>query len=916
MPTIGVATYGIVRGPAGDGITPGERDKIDEAVAAANDLEVALPQVDQAREDAQLAAGQAAGDRAAAEAARIANETALSAYDRRVLYKSAFSTLDGWVSETTGRATVSVSGGALRMQGVAGQSAAAILRRSPYLTMFSGRAIRITVSITATSPTLQVRPRVRWRNAAGEIVGPVFADNKSGWAAGVATLQSWDLQSPGDGYTEVEIALQFSNYAANPAYEVINSVMVEDATIDSRLPKAVESETIRAAQSMVTLGLNRLKTGDLLWKPAGSDAVLTTADGRGWIPSGAVTPEHFGAVGDADETAMTGTDDTLALRLAMEWCARNRRWLVLTSKYMRDNSTLTLSPSIGGMDLRIRGDAGNAIICPDTSTARRDALVLASAAPPRDVTLRGVNFVGPWSQGVTADGSNFLSGQWIRELDIDGCTFTGSKRGAVGCTGPTGTFAYRARIRNCKFSMNATGGGGIRNCKICMVDGNHFEYGWDDYVGVHNDDGEYTLDRIHIVTNNTFYQCQGICASGGASTTISNNRFSMCFGRAIGVFGWATFHSLTITGNVIENMFNQELMSGVLVPRSDAIYVTLQTAVNNLGLPGYEWESNGAGGVQTPYGNYYKVGRTEGVGTKTRAASPMHSVLIDGNVITRTLPPAASWSEYGLPQQIRTRLGPYTGEITRAMMLDRGIRFEGGSRGCRISNNIVDGAAVCIDASEYQVGETAPVSNHKALSIVGNTLRNFSDSAIRFFGVSGDAAISLNEFDGDPLFESASRNADGTWNFSGAAACGALYGSDASNLALSVYGNSFRNLRRIVEGSIPQASFSDNRLFCDPVSDDEAAGNIGIGGFGGSISRVGQLIVEQGNPALPNFGRVTSRALHASSAVPSTGKYARGHFVRNLAPTPDGSGAVITGWLRLTTGSGHVLGTDWRAIVA
>lgn len=74
MPTIGMATYGIVRGPAGDGITPGERDKIDEAVAAANDLEAALPQVDQAREDARAAAGQASGDRAAAEAARTAAE--------------------------------------------------------------------------------------------------------------------------------------------------------------------------------------------------------------------------------------------------------------------------------------------------------------------------------------------------------------------------------------------------------------------------------------------------------------------------------------------------------------------------------------------------------------------------------------------------------------------------------------------------------------------------------------------------------------------------------------------------------------------------------------------------------------------------------------------------------------------------
>lgn len=872
--------------------------------AAASAAEQAAPAAAAAAFDAAQPRIDAATDIAANNAAA----TVLTSYEKKVLYTSDFSSLDGWLSESAARITASAVAGSMRIQAVAGQTSPGFVRRDAYLTRFSGSILRVSATFTAESATLLIRPRIRFRNSAGNII-EISGAEKGGWIPGQPVTQMWDIGSPGPDYTEVQVSLRIANYAANPAIEVLNSIRVEDSTIENRLPKRTEFSTIAEAQGGVTLGYTSIKTGDLLWQLSNIDPVLTTGDGRKWIPADPVTPQHFGAVGNADPITFAGTDDTIPLRRAMEWTARNNRWLVLNRKYLRDNTTLTLQPSIGGLDLRIRGEAGNAIVCPDGASVRRDALVLSSTARPRDVALHGLNFVGPWTQG-TQVGSNFVSGQWVRDLDINECSFTGSRRGAVGCTGPTSSFAYRARIRNSHFSMNATGGGDIRNTKICFVDGNHFEYAWDDVVGIHNDDGQYTLDRIHIVTNNTFYQCQGVCASGGASTTIANNRFSMCFGRAIGVFGWATFHSLSITGNVIENMFNQEFMSGVLVPRSDAIYVTLQNAVTKLGLSGFEWETDGGGRIISPYANNYKIGRTEGQGTIVRAASPMHSVLIDGNVITRTLAPSPSWASYGLPNPIRTRLGVYTGEITRGMMLDRGIRFEGGSRGCRISNNIVDGAVVCLDASEYIVGQESPVSNHKALSISGNTFRNFANSGVRLFGVTGDADVFGNTFDGDPLFENASRNADGTWNFAGTSACGALYGSDSVNMNVVVHSNNFRNLRRIVEGALPNCLFTGNFVYCDPVSDVDA-GNVGIGDFGGSIARIGTLIVELGNPSLPDFGRIASSSLVSATSVPSSGKYARGHVVKALAPTKDASGRVITGWLRLTTGSGHALGSDW-----
>lgn len=54
-----------------------------------------------------------------------------------------------------------------------------------------------------------------------------------------------------------------------------------------------------------------------------------------------------------------------------------------------------------------------------------------------------------------------------------------------------------------------------------------------------------------------------------------------------------------------------------------------------------------------------------------------------------------------------------------------------------------------------------------------------------------------------------------------------------------------------------------------------------------------------------------------SSSVPVSGSYTAGDFVENTASssyTADGNNMVLFGWKRITTGSGHVLGTDWLAI--
>lgn len=53
----------------------------------------------------------------------------------------------------------------------------------------------------------------------------------------------------------------------------------------------------------------------------------------------------------------------------------------------------------------------------------------------------------------------------------------------------------------------------------------------------------------------------------------------------------------------------------------------------------------------------------------------------------------------------------------------------------------------------------------------------------------------------------------------------------------------------------------------------------------------------------------------SATAMPTTGSFVRGSLVLNSQPTVVGD-KVITGWARLTTGSGHISGTDWTPLVS
>lgn len=147
---------------------------------------------------------------------------------------------------------------------------------------------------------------------------------------------------------------------------------------------------------------------------------------------------------------------------------------------------------------------------------------------------------------------------------------------------------------------------------------------------------------------------------------------------------------------------------------------------------------------------------------------------------------------------------------------------------------------------------------------------------------------------------------DGTWNLAGA-----LPGIYAPNVKGVTYrGNHFRNVSRPFNKHAETLSW-DNVLYCYPVT---------VGGFSTSNKGIGFLpmpgesfryVVCGCDPSSSDFNKVLNVMAEFATAQPASGFYVAGWLVRDTL-MPIASNQQRMGWRRLTTGSGHVAGTDWR----
>lgn len=459
-------------------------------------------------------------------------------------------------------------------------------------------------------------------------------------------------------------------------------------------------------------------------------------------------------------------------------------------------------------------------------------------------------------------------------------------------------------------------------------------------------------ERTAHVSGNTCIDTKSIRALGAMNTVIVNNIMQRPKESAIIVGGRDGTEGLNDPGFVLVagNIINDPV-SGVLIYAAGGS----NTANNS------EWNTGitlmariAAAGVASAVPGQFDYTNMKWVLPETYYLSSMGSespsggargIHITNNQIQRTLPYTGNYSAWGFDGTVFTPTGWVDPDMSTAMRTGKGInvRSNGTSvlfafMGLCIADNRICGFNIPIDLSPARyLAFTSIIRNEitrYATSGIKLTSGNFGNSA-RLGVPQGSLDIKGNRFDADPYLEHVNRNTNGTWNSTDYPA-----GIECSNATgLDIQGNSFRNLVSPVTGRLrflnnaadPSVNgtgiFRNNTFICQPATnwDDSTIGTADNAGVRFIMSPAeNDFIIENSNPLSATYLQVIgSTGAKSAASIPSSGFYVKGTFVKNTVPAivsetiTDSGGStfvhryVLNGWIRLTTGTTNISGTDW-----
>ncbi len=444
----------------------------------------------------------------------------------------------------------------------------------------------------------------------------------------------------------------------------------------------------------------------------------------------------------------------------------------------------------------------------------------------------------------------------------------------------------------------------------------------DDAISAHVSEGVAVPVRSGLViTNNTITESQGIRVLGAKATVITGNVLRRIMAHGISVEANDTLQGMTspvavnVSGNVITDVFRR-IESPALNQDQYYIYVSggPRTPGSGASAPGMPVAGTGTvtplfgtNGISPFYAN-------ENNKPTVNATPGGHWIDVSGNTLVRTLPEVTAYANWGFgPSLFVGSAGAgrlFAGAVPEDNLRTIPIKVGPTLRNSRIADNtIATGGRFGIHFVE-RFGASKPL-DYDGLLIEGNKISDFRDAAI--WGAPTDTAqritIRNNEFDGDPRFVHANRGAGGKW-------------TNADNKPIGVYtggfrglvhhGNSYRNLFQPVAGT-DNPTLGGNVIYADPVAVGGSLDNRGVTVI--PDAALWTVIVEDSDPGSATYGQVKTSPVLAATAQPTTGPYVAGHSVRNALPSVSG-GKLLLGWTRLTTGAGHVAGTDWSPLYA
>lgn len=524
------------------------------------------------------------------------------------------------------------------------------------------------------------------------------------------------------------------------------------------------------------------------------------------------------------------------------------------------------------------------------------------------------------TSGLGAGGSNYTICSHLCVFVTSGnVTFSNCEFKNSRFFGTVVSYSKNVIVSGCRYSTIARDGFHSDNCDNVIVTGCNFYRVADDSVAVGRIDVPLVENagnsRQIIVANNNFEDSQGVCVLGAKHTAIVGNTFTRALTRAIEVgadtvAGQTAQVSVLIANNVIDTVFSNFRL-GTTAAGDSAKYICLSSPAPT-GLPGgggFVGLANGTGGVVSPYPYFYTINTDD-----NPPATGAWQVIVANNVCNRTLAATSAWSNYGFGLLFNGHGQGFSDPNVPANALAQpqqsGIRLEGSLYHALITGNLLHGLRFGVEFTTtvptQVVWDNVVVSN--------NVITNFSVGGIRHSGF-GNLRIEGNLFDGDPYHIHPQRLSGGRWTSTGQSTYFAIWSLTSEHAGVICKGNTFRNVGLDYQCDLTKVSLIDNIYIGYPKQPFADESNIGIRGW---QSGPKTWIITDDDPSSATFKRVLNTCYRSWFQLPTSGYYIKDQVVYkdsalDVQGSP-GSRYIVIGWVRLTTGTSHVLNTDWSEI--